>query len=454
MIGDPRDPRSALQARIPQTAMPNAATTAPFSTTVSAALLARSKEALAMGVSSGMRRAGGPQPLFFERGEGPYYFDVDGHKLLDYTLAWGPLILGNSHPAVVAAVADQLSRAFAFGAQHRGEIELAELITSVVPGVERVIFSNTGSEAVQAALRLARAHTGRPLFVKFEGHYHGWFNNVLVSYRPTASNAIEPLPPCGGPPPHEFADTLVLPWNDVAALERAFADHPGRIAAVLTEPLLANSGSCVPESGYLAAVIDLCRRHGAVSVFDEVITGFRLALGGAREFYNLQPDLSVYAKAMAAGFCLSGVGGRKEIFEVLDNGRTIHAGTYNGNPVNLAAGIATIKTLSAPGTFERMHAHGRALRERIESAAAARGIPVVTSGSGPVFSVHFGLTAPPRDYRDTLAASAEHSAAFRLGLLHRGVLVLPDSRWYVGAVHGDAELAIALAAIDGAMAAL
>ena len=422
-----------------------------FSTDASAALLARSKQSLAMGVSSGMRRAGGPLPLFFDHGIGPYYYDVDGHEILDYTLAWGPLILGNGHPALTAAVTAQLSRAYAFGAQHRGEIELAELITRVVPGVERVIFSNTGSEAVQAALRLARAYTGRPLFVKFEGHYHGWFNNVLVSYRPKADDAIEPLPTCGGQPHNEFADTLVLPWNDIAALERAFADHPGRIAAVITEPMLANSGSCMPEPGYLAAVIDLCRRHGAVSVFDEVITGFRLALGGAREFFNLQPDLSVYAKAMAAGFCLSGVGGRKEIFDVLDDGRTIHAGTYNGNPVNLAAGIATITALSVPGTFERMHAHGQALRDRIESAAAARGIELVTSGSGPVFSVHFGLASPPRDYRETIRASADRYAAFRLALLHRGVLVLPDGRWYVGAVHGEPEQARALDAITAAM---
>ncbi|MFM8707067.1 MAG: aspartate aminotransferase family protein, partial [Planctomycetia bacterium] len=339
-------------------------------------------------------------------------------------------------------------------AQHRGEIELAELMTRVVPGLDRVIFSNTGSEAVQAALRLARAYTGRPLFVKFEGHYHGWFNNVLVSYRPKAADPVTALPTCGGQPAHEFADTIVVPWNDLAALERAFAEHPGQIAAVLTEPLLANSGSCEAEPGFLAGVIDCCRRHGAVSVFDEVITGFRLALGGAREHFGLAPDLSVYAKAMAAGFALAAVGGRKEIFDVLDDGRTIHAGTYNGNPVNLAAGTATIRTLAEPGTFERMHAHGRALRARIDSAAAARGIDLVTTGSGPVFSVHFGLTEPPRDYRDTLAASAEHSAAFRLGLLHRGVLVLPDGRWYVGAVHGDAELASALAAIDGAIAAM
>lgn len=423
-----------------------------FVTEQSVSLLERSRRSLAMGVSSGMRKAGAPAPLFFERGEGAWYFDADGHRLLDYTLAWGPLILGNAHPAVIAAVTAQLSRGFAFGAQHRGEIELAELMTSVVPGLERVIFSNTGSEAVQAALRLARAFTGRQLFVKFEGHYHGWFNNVLVSYRPKASDDIAPLPTCGGQPAHEFADTLVVPWNDLDALERAFLENPGRIAAVLTEPLLANSGSCEAAPGFLAGVIDLCRRHGAVSVFDEVITGFRLALGGAREYFGLQPDLSVYAKAMAAGFALSAVGGRREIFDVLDDGRTIHAGTYNGNPVNLAAGTATIRTLAEPGTFDRMHAHGRALRAAIEKAAAARSIPLVTSGSGPVFSVHFGLTEPPRDYRDTLRADSANYADFRLRLLHHGVYTLPDGRWYVGAVHGEPELDHALAAIEAAFA--
>ena len=431
-----------------------ATTMSPFEIEQSTALFERSKRSLAMGVSSGMRKAGLPAPLFFDRGQGAWYVDADGHRLLDYTLAWGPLILGNAHPAVIAAVTEQLARGFAFGAQHRGEIELAELMTEVVPGVERVIFSNTGSEAVQAALRLARAFTGRPLFVKFEGHYHGWFNNVLVSYRPTARDPIAPLPTCGGQPPHEFADTLVVPWNDLAALEQAFADHPGQIAAVLTEPLLANSGCCEAAPGFLQGVIECCRRHGAVSVFDEVITGFRIALGGARQHFGLAPDLSVYAKAMAAGFALAAVGGRAEIFDVLHDGRTIHAGTYNGNPVNLAAGTATIRTLAAPGTYDRMHAHGRALRARIEESAAARGIPLVTSGSGSVFSVHFGLSAAPRDYRDTLRADAGKYAAFRLALLHHGVYVLPDGRWYVGAVHGEPELAHALAAIDAALASL
>jgi glutamate-1-semialdehyde 2,1-aminomutase len=430
----------------------DAMTSDPFSIATSAALLDRSKRSLAMGVSSGMRKAGAPAPLFFERGEGAWYFDADGHRLLDYTLAWGPLILGNAHPAVIAAVTEQLGRGFAFGAQHRGEIELAELMTAVIPGVERVIFSNTGSEAVQAALRLARAATGRPLFVKFEGHYHGWFNNVLVSYKPKAADPIAALPACGGQPASEFADTIVVPWNDLAALEGAFAARPGAIAAVLTEPLLANSGCCEAEPGFLQGVIDCCRRHGAVSIFDEVITGFRLALGGAREHFGLAPDLSVYAKALAAGFALAAVGGRREMFDVLDDGRTIHAGTYNGNPVNLAAGTATIRALAAPGTYDRMHAHGRALRARIEAAAADRGIRLVTSGSGSVFSVHFGLEQPPRNYRDTLRADAAAYAAFRLAMLHRGVYLLPDGRWYVGAAHGEAELAHALAAIDAALA--
>jgi glutamate-1-semialdehyde 2,1-aminomutase len=422
-----------------------------FDVVTSAALLDRARRSLAMGVSSSMRKAGGPQPLFFERGEGPYYVDADGHRLLDYTLAWGPLILGNAHPAVIAAVTDQLSRGFAFGAQHRGEIELAELVKAVVPGVERVIFSNTGSEAVQVALRLARAFTKRPLFVKFEGHYHGWFNNVLVSYKPRASDAISPMATCGGQPPHEFADTLVAPWNDLEALERLLVANSDLVAAVLTEPLLANSGCCEAEPGFLEGVVGLCRRHGVISIFDEVITGFRLAIGGAREFYGLEPDLSVYAKAMAAGFCVAAVAGRREIFDVLEDGRTIHAGTYNGNPVNLAASVATIRTLGEPGTFQRMHSHGSALRQVIERTAARRGLPLVTSGTGTVFSVHFGLRTPPRTYRDTLQAEAERLAAFRLALLQHGVYTLPDGRWYVGAVHGETELAIASAAIEAAI---
>ena len=422
----------------------------PFDTDNSAALYQRSCRSLATGVSSSLRRNVTPVPLFFERGDGPYFYDADGHELLDYTLAWGPLILGSNHPAINAAVARQLGRAYAFGAQHAGEAELAELIAASAAGVEQVIFSNTGTEAVQAALRIARARTGRTKVVKFEGHYHGWLNNVLVSYRPRGDDPTKAEPTTGGQPASEFADTVVLPWNDLGALERAFSEHAGEVAAVITEPLLANSGCVMPREGYLAGLIDLCRRHGAVSIFDEVITGFRLALGGAREYFRVEPDLSVYGKALAGGFAMSAVGGRRAMFDVLRDGRTIHAGTYNGNCVNVAAAIATIRVLREPGTFERMHAHGDAIRTSIEDAARECGQTLVTSGVGTVFGVHFGVTEPP-EFRQAMKTDMAAYTKFRAALLARGIHLLPDGRWYVGAAHGEPELAKVTAAIREAM---
>jgi glutamate-1-semialdehyde 2,1-aminomutase len=421
-----------------------------FSVKESAILHRRSSNSLAMGVSSGLRRHLRPVPLFFERGDGPYLFDVDGHRLLDYTLGWGPLILGNNHPALNNAVSEQLGRAYAYGAQHRGEIVLAELMVAVLPGVERVIFSNTGTEAVQAALRLARAFTGRSKIVKFEGHYHGWINNVLVSYRPKHSDPCTATAGCGGQPASEYSETIVLPWNDLTAVERVFEQFPAQIAGILTEPVLVNGGSCLPRDGFLEGLVGLCRKHGAVSIFDEVITGFRLALGGAREYFGIHPDLSVYAKALAGGFAVSAVGGKAEIFDVLEEGRTIHVGTYNGNAVNLAAATATIGELSRPHAFERMHQHGWMIRTTCEQIAKRHGIPLVTVGAGSVFSVHFGLTQPPATYRDVLAADSERYQEFRLALLRSGVHVLPDGRWYVGAVHSQAELDLVLPALEEA----
>ncbi|MAE62807.1 MAG: aspartate aminotransferase family protein [Phycisphaeraceae bacterium] len=422
-----------------------------FDDTNSKAMYDRACTSLAMGVATGFRRAVTPVPLYYERADGPYYYDVDGHELLDYTLAWGPLILGSNHPALNRAVTEQVARSYTLGAQHAGEFELAELMVEVLPGVDQVILSNTGSEAVQAALRIARAFTGRNRFVKFEGHYHGWFNNVLVSCHPDENEMGRPAASCGGQPGHEFEDTLVVPWNDLPALEKAFADHPDRIACVLAEPILANCGSCMPVDGFLEGIIELCQEHGALSIFDEVITGFRLALGGAREYFGLTPDLSTYAKALAGGFSMSAVGGRRELFDVLRDGRTIHAGTYNGNSIGVAAATATISTLREPGLYDRMHRHGHTIRETIEKAATDRGHRIVTSGAGTVFSVHWGVDAAPSNYAETLRADHETYRKFRAAMLERGIQLLPDARWYVGAVHGDAELEKTVAAVQESM---
>lgn len=416
-------------------------------------LYAEACEVIPCGVSSSLRKNVRPL-LFFERAGGPYYFDVDGNRYIDYTLAWGPLIAGSNHPAINKAVVEQLQKSYTLGAQHPLEVVLAKRMVEVLPGVEQVAFSNTGSEAVQSAIRIARTYTGKKKIVKFEGHYHGWLNNVLVSYKPQAAQLGAPAPGCGGQPASEFEDTLVLPWNDLAAVKALLAARGHEIACVITEPVLANSGCCMPQEGYLQGVIDCCREHGAVSIFDEVITGFRLALGGAREYFGLQPDMSVYAKAIAGGFTMAALGGRKVIFDVLSEGKTIHAGTYNGASINLAAALATIGILSAPDCYTQLHAYGNALRDHLQQAAAKAGITMVTSGTGSVFSMHFGLQQLPLNYEDTLQADAAMFARFRALMLEEGIHLLPDGRWYIGTTHSAAELAATQQAIDHTFAKL
>ncbi|CAL1517214.1 aminotransferase class III-fold pyridoxal phosphate-dependent enzyme [Chitinophaga sp. MM2321] len=424
-----------------------------LNTTHSQEYYAAACEVIPCGVSSSMRKNVKPL-LFFERADGPYYFDVDGNKYIDYTLAWGPLIAGSNHPLINKAVCDQLQKSYTLGAQHPLEVALAEKLVGLLPGVEQVAFSNTGSEAVQSAIRIARTYTGRKKIVKFEGHYHGWLNNVLVSYKPQAAQLGVPTPTCGGQPAAEFEDTLVLPWNDIAALEQLMATRGEEIACVITEPILANSGCCMPQEGYLQGVIDCCRKYGAVSIFDEVITGFRIALGGARTYFDLHPDMSVYAKAIAGGFTMAAIGGRKVLFDVIRDGKTIHAGTYNGASVNLAASLATINILSEENCYEKMHAHGNALKQHITQVAGNAGIPLITSGTGTVFSMHFGLKKPPLNYEDTLQADMTLFGKFRLGMLEQGIHLLPDGRWYVGASHTDTELADTKRAIEKVFAEL
>lgn len=420
----------------------------------SRALYERACESLATGVSTAFRRQVTPVPLYIDRADGPYLYDADGNEWVDYGLAWGPLIVGNNHPHLTKAITAQLAQGYTYGVQHRGEIQLAEKMISVIPGVERVIFSNSGTEAVQAALRLARGFTGREKFVKFEGHYNGWLNNVLVSGHPTSEQFGTTVSDCGGQPSAEYSLTITCPWNDLEALREIFDKHPGEIAAVIGEPILVNGGSCMPRPGYLEGLTELCRQHGAVSIFDEVITGFRVALGGAREYLKVVPDLSTYAKAMAGGFTISAVGGRQEIFAALEDGRTSHFGTYNGNPISIAAAIATIEILSEPGIYDRMHAHGFAIREAIEAAARGVGQQLVTTGTGTAFHVHFGLNDVPYCIRDVMQADHVTGQRFTAALLERGIYNLPGGRWYVGASHSDKELERVLSAVHESMRGL
>jgi glutamate-1-semialdehyde 2,1-aminomutase len=400
----------------------------------------RSSRTLAGGVSSSMRRAAKPYPLFFDHGAGSRVFDVDGTSYLDYGLAWGPLILGHSHPTVVEAVAKQASRAMTFGAQHDLEFEVAELLNRTIPCADLVAYANSGTEIVQVALRLARAVTGRRKYLKFEGHYHGWSDEALVAYHPPESDSMETPSPVGaGQLPHDHV--IVAEWNNREHVERIFADRSREISAIICEPLLSNSGSIPPAPGFLDFLRELSTRNGTLLIFDEVITGFRVHLGGAQGRWGVTPDLATYAKAVGGGMPLSVLAGRAEFMQKIASGEVVHAGTLNGNPLSLAAARATIDVLAAEngGIYPALRARAARLRQGIEGALKDAGFAIATSGDGPVFHVSF-MDAPAKNYRDTLRARVDLYADFAMGLLDKGVLTLPDGRWYVSAVHSDDDI--------------
>lgn len=409
----------------------------------------RASGSLAGGVSSGLRRSAHPYPIYFSHGRGARLFDVDGNCYLDYTLGWGPNLLGNAPPEVAEGVREVLDRGFTFGAQHELEYEVAEMLTRVIPCADRVCFANSGTEIVQVALRLARAVTGRRKFIKFEGHYHGWDDSVLQSYHPTAEQllAADPAPIAVGKGQLPADHTVIAQWNDTESVRAAFAHYPGEIAALICEPLLCNSGCIAPQPGFLEFLRSITEKNGALLIFDEVITGFRLGLSGAQGYYGVTPDLATYAKAVGAGVPLSVLAGRQQFMEAIETGSVVHAGTLNGNLIVLAAARAALRLLIRdadtiyPGLFRR----GERLRDGIASLLRQRGHQVSTAGEGPVF--HLAFTAgQAQNYRDLLAADTGKYRDFLLALLDEGVLPLPDGRWYMSTAHTDADIEATLQA--------
>lgn len=409
----------------------------------------RASASLAGGVSSGLRRSAHPYPLFFTQGIGPRLYDVDGNSYLDYTLGWGPNLLGNAPAEVVEAVREVLGRGFTFGAQHELEYEVAEMLTQVIPCADRVCFANSGTEIVQVALRLARAFTGRRKFVKFEGHYHGWDDSVLQSYHPAAEElaAADHGPISVGTGQLPADHTVIAQWNDTESVCAAFARHNGEIAAIICEPLLCNSGCIAPQPGFLEFLRSITEANGALLIFDEVITGFRLGLAGAQGFYRVTPDLATYAKAVGAGAPLSVLAGRRQFMELIESGKVVHAGTLNGNPIALAAARAALGLLmrDPDHTYRNLFRRGERLRDGIASILRQRGHQVCSAGEGPVFHLAF-TAAQPRNYRDLLAADTRKYRDFLLALLDEGVLSLPDGRWYVSTAHDDADVEATLQA--------
>jgi glutamate-1-semialdehyde 2,1-aminomutase len=415
----------------------------------------RAQHSLAGGVSSGLRRSARPYPLFFDSGRGARVKDVDGNVYFDYGLAWGPLILGQSPPEIADAIAKQVERGLTFGAQHDLEFEVAERLTKIIPCADLVSFANSGTEIVQVALRLARAYTGRQKISKFEGHYHGWDDSVLVSYHPSAAEIANsngaPLGAGAGQRAHN--DVFIAEWNDRDSVQRIFSEHGQEISAIICEPLLCNSG-CIPaDDGFLQFLRELTLAQGALLIFDEVITGFRLGLSGAQGLYGVTPDLATYAKAIGGGLPFSALAGKKQFMELIAGGKVVHAGTLNGNPIVLAAAKATLDVLSRDdgAVYSDLNRRGNRLRNGIVSRLQSKGYNVVSNGEAAVFHIAF-TNRRAKCYRDLLAADTQLYSDFALALLDEEVLVLPDGRWYVSTAHTDDVIDATLAAVERALA--
>jgi glutamate-1-semialdehyde 2,1-aminomutase len=417
----------------------------------SRALHARASERLAGGVSTAFRMYERPVPLFIREAKGARLTDVDGREYVDFACGFGPVILGHGHERVTAAVAAAAANVQQVGAQHEAEIELAELLCESVPAFDVVRFGVTGSEAIHAALRLARAATGRPLVVKFAGHYHGWLDTMY-----TGTAHVGPaVPESAGQGVAAIADVLVCDWNEREALDRLLADHGDLIAAVVMEPIPCNQGVMFPHAGYLEHVRELTAEAGALLVFDEVITGFRIALGGAQDVTGVTPDLAVVAKAMANGFPISAFGGRRDLMGLVATNRVVHAGTFNGGGISVAASLATIRELTeTEGIHDRMHALGQRLMAGLRTAADRHGHRLVVQGPGSVFFAWLLAEGEVTSYRDHLRADAARYAGFAELMLGEGVRVIPAGRWYLSAAHDEAAIDETIAAADRAFARL
>ncbi len=416
----------------------------------SAQLFGTSRSFLAGGVSSSMRAATKPLPLFFSSGKASHLFDVDGNEFVDYSLAWGPLILGHSHPSIVSAVTEQLHKCHLLGAQNELEIEVAKTLCNLVPCADRVVFNNTGTEAVQVAFRLARAWTGRHKIIRFEGHYHGWLDNVLIGYRPPVREGDgRPVWPTQGINRNVIDETVVLQWNNLEQLEKELKYHDDLIAAIITEPILCNCNCLMPDRDYLHALRELATRHEVVLIFDEVITGFRVSLGGAQELFGVTPDLAIFGKAVAGGFPFSVVAGKDEIMRQIAEQKVMHAGTFNGNPVSLAAAKTTLDELAKDNgaALARVRNTGSALMNGIAEAADDAGIPLLLNGVGSVFNVAFTPRQKMRNYRDTLDCNLSARDTFIEAMLQAGIYLMPDGRWYVSAVHSEQDVQCTLDAV-------
>jgi glutamate-1-semialdehyde 2,1-aminomutase len=409
------------------------------------------------GVNSPVRafRGVGGTPVFFARGEGPYLFDADGMRYIDYVCSWGPLILGHGHPEVLGALTRQMHDGLTYGAPTELEVEMAELLCGLVPSMAMVRMVNSGTEATMSAIRLARGHTGRDKIVKFEGCYHGHVDALLVKAGSGALTLGEPSSP--GIPRNVTDDTIVLDYNDSEGVRQLFARSGSEIACVIVEPVAGNMNCILPLPGFLETLRDECTKAGAVLIFDEVMTGFRVALGGAQAHFGITPDLTTLGKVIGGGMPVGAFGGRADIMsKVSPSGPVYQAGTLSGNPMAMAAGLATLRAISQHGFHERLITRTATLLEGMRREASAAAIPFTTAQAGTMFGLFFTEQSRVDSYAQATACDAERFRRFFHAMLENGVYLAPSAyeAGFVSSAHTDEVLAETLEATRAAFRTL
>lgn len=422
-------------------------------------LFKQAQQVIPGGVNSPVRafKAVGGTPRFIARAQGAYLWDADGHQLLDYIGSWGPMILGHNHPKVIAAIQQALSEGLSYGAPTEREVRLAERVREAYPSADLVRFVSSGTEATMSALRLARGYTGRDLIVKFRGNYHGHADSLLVqagSGLLTGGGGSARSAPSSAGVPQAFAElTLVADYNQPQALQDLFQRYGEQIAAVIFEPVVGNAGVLIPTSGFLEALHRLTRQYGTLLIADEVMTGFRLAKGGAVELLGLKPDLICWGKILGGGLPVGAYGGRAEIMQqVAPLGPVYQAGTLSGNPLSMAAGLATLETLFQDPPYARLEAYGAALERGLRTLFTGAGVPVAINRVGSMITVFF-REGPVHTYTEAVASDTEQFKAFFHGLLRQGVY-WPPSQFeaaFFSVAHGQEELARTLEAVEQAL---